>query len=108
VAAVKKVMTSYDVIVCASAASPAPKISEVQKFALFNKPPLTFPFNVTGMPALSMCCGYTVSGLPLAVQIAGRAFEEATIYRVAGAYEAATNWRSRRPDLDAGLQALAA
>lgn len=108
VAAVKKVMASYDVIVCASAATPAPKISEVHKFALFNKPPLTFPFNVTGMPALSMCCGYAASGLPLAVQIAGRAFEEATIYRVAGAYEAATNWRSRRPDLDAGLQALAA
>ncbi|OYU49224.1 MAG: Asp-tRNA(Asn)/Glu-tRNA(Gln) amidotransferase GatCAB subunit A [Rhizobiales bacterium PAR1] len=108
VATVAKVMRTYDVIICASAATPAPKIKEMPKFGLYTKPPLTFPFNVTGMPSLSMCCGYSASGLPLAVQIAGHAFEEATVYRVAQAYEATTTWRSRRPDLDAGLKALAA
>lgn len=108
VARVAKVMRGYDVLVCASAATPAPLIKDVMKFGLYIKPPLTFPFNVTGMPALSMCCGYAASGLPLAVQIAGHAFEEATLYQVAQAYEAATTWRARRPDLDAGLKALAA
>jgi aspartyl-tRNA(Asn)/glutamyl-tRNA(Gln) amidotransferase subunit A len=61
------------------------------------------------MPSLAMCCGFSASGLPLSVQIAGHAFGEATIYRAAEAYEAATAWRARRPDLEAAMQfALAA
>ena len=53
------------------------------------------------MPSLTMCCGFSASGLPLSVQIAGHAFGEATIYRAAQAYEAATAWRERRPTLEA-------
>jgi aspartyl-tRNA(Asn)/glutamyl-tRNA(Gln) amidotransferase subunit A len=78
-------------------------ITEIPKFGLFSKPPLTIPFNVTGMPSLTMCCGFSASGLPLSVQFAGHAFGEATIYRAAQAYEAATAWRERRPTLEAAM-----
>ena len=55
------------------------------------------PFNFTGLPALAVPCGFSASGLPLSLQIAGRAFEEATVLRVGHAYEQATEWHTRRP-----------
>ena len=44
--------------------------------------------------------GFTPDGMPLAMQIVGRPFEEATVLRAASAYEGATSWRTRRPVLD--------
>jgi aspartyl-tRNA(Asn)/glutamyl-tRNA(Gln) amidotransferase subunit A len=55
------------------------------------------PFNFTGLPALALPGGFSSSGLPLSLQIAGRAFEEATVLRVGHAYEQATEWHTRRP-----------
>jgi aspartyl-tRNA(Asn)/glutamyl-tRNA(Gln) amidotransferase subunit A len=57
------------------------------------------PFNVLGLPAISVPCGFTASGLPIGLQIVGRAFDEAGILRVAQAYEQATEWHRRRPPL---------
>jgi aspartyl-tRNA(Asn)/glutamyl-tRNA(Gln) amidotransferase subunit A len=57
----------------------------------------TAPFNFTGLPALALPCGFSSSGLPLSLQIAGRAFEEATVLRAGQAYEQATDWHTRRP-----------
>jgi len=51
---------------------------------------------VTGVPAIAVCIGFTSGGPPLAMQIAGRPFEETTVLRVAHAYERATSWRSRQ------------
>jgi aspartyl-tRNA(Asn)/glutamyl-tRNA(Gln) amidotransferase subunit A len=62
---------------------------------------LTMPFNLTGTPAVSVCCGYTEAGLPLAFQLAGKPFDEVTLLRLAHAYEKATPWRSNRPRLAA-------
>jgi aspartyl-tRNA(Asn)/glutamyl-tRNA(Gln) amidotransferase subunit A len=59
----------------------------------------TVPFNVGGNPALSVCSGFAANGLPLSLQIAGRLFDEATVLRAGHAYERATTWRERRPDL---------
>jgi aspartyl-tRNA(Asn)/glutamyl-tRNA(Gln) amidotransferase subunit A len=55
------------------------------------------PFNATGLPALAVPCGFSSSGLPLSLQIAGRAFDEATVLRAGHAYEQATDWHTRRP-----------
>lgn len=63
------------------------------------------PFNLTGTPALSLPIGFSQSGLPIGIQVLGKAFDEATIYRVAYAYEQATPWRLRRPDLDPAVPA---
>jgi aspartyl-tRNA(Asn)/glutamyl-tRNA(Gln) amidotransferase subunit A len=57
------------------------------------------PFNVTGSPAMAVCCGYTEAGLPLSFQLAGKPFDEVTVLKVAHAYEKATSWRSVRPRL---------
>ena len=57
----------------------------------------TAPFNLANLPALSINCGFTASGLPIGLQIAGRAFDETTLFRLAYAYEQATDWSERRP-----------
>jgi aspartyl-tRNA(Asn)/glutamyl-tRNA(Gln) amidotransferase subunit A len=57
------------------------------------------PFNLTGLPAMSLPCGLTSTGLPIGLQIAGRPFDEATVLRVAHAYEQQTDWHRRQPSL---------
>jgi aspartyl-tRNA(Asn)/glutamyl-tRNA(Gln) amidotransferase subunit A len=57
----------------------------------------TCPFNLTGQPALSIPCGFSASGLPLALQIVGKPFDEATVLQVGHAYEIHTEWHNRRP-----------
>lgn len=59
------------------------------------------PFNLTGSPAISVPMGFSQDGLPIGLQVVGRAFDEAMVYRVAQSYEGATEWHLRRPDLDA-------
>jgi aspartyl-tRNA(Asn)/glutamyl-tRNA(Gln) amidotransferase subunit A len=94
-------MADLDLVITAAAPSEAPAIDAVGKFAIFERPSLTMPFNVTGVPAMSVCCGYTAAGLPLAFQLVGKPFEEATVLKLAHAYEKATPWRSARPRLPA-------
>ncbi len=60
----------------------------------------TIPANMAGIPALSQCCGFTESGLPIGVQLMGPPFSEETLLRLAHAYEQATDWHTRRPSLD--------
>jgi len=55
--------------------------------------------NVTGQPAVAVPCGFTDTGLPLSFQLLGRPFDEATVLRVARAYERETAWAARRPPL---------
>ena len=63
----------------------------------------TGPFNGTGLPAISLPCGFTAGGLPVGLQLAGRPFDEALVLRAAQAYERATDWHTRVPEIpDAG------
>ncbi|MCG8545510.1 MAG: amidase [Alphaproteobacteria bacterium] len=52
-----------------------------------------------GLPAMSLPVGFSASGLPLGVQLAGRPFDEASLFKVGHAYQAATDWHARAPDL---------
>ncbi|MBI2370261.1 MAG: amidase [Deltaproteobacteria bacterium] len=61
--------------------------------------PFTFPFNMTGQPAISVPCGWTAEGLPIGLQIVGRRFADATVLRAAAAFEAACPWAHRRPPI---------
>jgi aspartyl-tRNA(Asn)/glutamyl-tRNA(Gln) amidotransferase subunit A len=70
-------------------------------------PSLTRPFNMTGFPALSVCNGFSATGLPTSLQIAGRPFEDHFVLKAGGAYEKATGFRTRRPELGASLAAAA-
>jgi aspartyl-tRNA(Asn)/glutamyl-tRNA(Gln) amidotransferase subunit A len=53
--------------------------------------------NLTGLPAISVPCGFTATGLPIGMQLVGRAYDEETVLRVAHAYEQATPWHKKRP-----------
>lgn len=57
------------------------------------------PANVTGLPGLSVPCGFDAVGLPIGLQIIGRPFDEAAVLRIGQAYETATDWNDRRPPL---------
>jgi len=94
-----RAMADLDLVMTAAAPGEAPPIDAVPKFGTLMRPSPTMPFNVTGSPAMSVCCGYTDGGLPLSFQIVGKRFADATVLRAAHAYEAATPWRGRRPIL---------
>jgi aspartyl-tRNA(Asn)/glutamyl-tRNA(Gln) amidotransferase subunit A len=88
---------TVDVLVTPTTPGPAPAFDTVLSpdfpFARSNMA----PFNMTGLPALAIPCGFTASGLPLSLQIAGRPFDEATVLRVGHSFEQATDWHRRRP-----------
>ena len=59
----------------------------------------TGPFNLAGVPALTLPCGFSSENLPMGLQIAGRPFAEDTVLKVAHAYEQKTEWHTRRPPI---------
>ena len=59
----------------------------------------TRPYNITGFPAISIPCGFSDTGMPIGLQLAGRPFDELTVLRAAHAYEQATDWHQRRPPI---------
>lgn len=92
----------YDVLVT-TALGPAPTLDAHRTngfLGVWRKPIIMSVFNVIGAPAMSLCNGFNKNGLPLGMQIAGKPFDEATVLRVAYAYERATPWRTRRPHLE--------
>ena len=56
------------------------------------------PYNITGTPAITVPCGFSASGMPVGLQIAGKAFDESTVLQVAHAYESTTDWHLKHPD----------
>jgi aspartyl-tRNA(Asn)/glutamyl-tRNA(Gln) amidotransferase subunit A len=67
--------------------------------AMYLNDVFTIPASVAGVPAISVPCGFSAAGLPIGLQLIARPFDEAMLFRVAAAYEAATGWRARRPEL---------
>jgi aspartyl-tRNA(Asn)/glutamyl-tRNA(Gln) amidotransferase subunit A len=59
----------------------------------------TIPFNVTGLPTISVCCGFSSSGLPIGMQISAPPFQEGKVLQVAHAYERSAEWYKRNPKL---------
>ena len=57
----------------------------------------TRPFNILGLPTISMPCGFTKAGLPIGMQITGAPWAEATVLRLARTYQQETDWHTRRP-----------
>jgi len=93
-------MRGYDLVMTANHWG-APEIFQEPQpiFHFLDKASLTMPFNVTGQPALTVCCGFGSDGFPLSFQLASRAFDEASVFAAGAAYERATPWRLRRPTL---------
>jgi aspartyl-tRNA(Asn)/glutamyl-tRNA(Gln) amidotransferase subunit A len=102
--AVRRVLEAVDVLVTPTTVAPAVPVGEervrhggVEEGTMAAYARCTFPFNAAGLPALSVPCGFTATGLPIGLQLAGRPFDEATVLRVGHAYEQATEWHARRP-----------
>ena len=92
-------LAGIDALICASSMEPACAIGDAEEVERTYSLQARQPFNVTGHPALSVPAGFSADGMPLGFQIAGRNFDEATVYRVARAYERATGCTSHRPKL---------
>ena len=98
VAELAETMRSVDVLIFPTARCPARPIGEDSMASGFQ-PFFNRAFNVTGSPALSICNGFSQTGLPLSLQIGGRPFEDALVLRVGDALERTLGTRTRRPAL---------
>nr|WP_294512307.1 amidase [uncultured Rhodopila sp.] len=96
IAELAEVMRTVDVVIFPTARCPARPIGEDSMASGFQ-PFFNRAFNVTGSPALSICNGFSDTGLPLSLQIGGRPFEEALVLQVGHALERAMGTRARRP-----------
>ncbi|HLB99146.1 MAG TPA: amidase [Acetobacteraceae bacterium] len=99
IAAVNDAFRDFDALICASSLDPASRLDDPAETARTYPRQARTPFNVTGHPALAMMSGLSNAGLPLSVQFVGRYFEDATVLRVAAAYERGTEWHQRRPPI---------
>jgi aspartyl-tRNA(Asn)/glutamyl-tRNA(Gln) amidotransferase subunit A len=96
----EKAFEQVDVIVGPTTPSCAFKHGEKEDpLAMYLNDIFTVPANLSGNPGISVPCGFSTTGLPIGLHLVGRAFDEATLFRVAHAYEQATPWRERRPEL---------
>ena len=96
---VRSIMRDVDVIASPAAPQPAETFEEQDPDARYRMPSYTPVFNLTGLPAMSVPCGFSSDGFPIGLQLAGRAFDEATVLRAGHSYEGATDWHRRHPDL---------
>ena len=95
IAAVEERLADYDVLLCASSMDPSSRIDDAEETARTYPRQARTPFNVTGHPALAMMSGLSRAGLPLSVQFVGRYFDDATVLRVATAYQRASGWQDK-------------
>ncbi len=97
-----KAFERVDVIVAPTTPSVAFKMGEKEDpLSMYLNDVFTIPVNLAGLPGLSVPAGFTKAGLPIGLQIIGKAFDEATLLRTARAYEAATSWHEKKPGLAA-------
>ncbi len=92
-----QVLQKVDVIASPAMPSPAPAFKEMTVMTTSRMPSFTGPYNLTGMPAISVPCGFTSAGLPVGLQIAGKPFDEPTVLRAAYTYQQHVRLYEKRP-----------
>jgi aspartyl-tRNA(Asn)/glutamyl-tRNA(Gln) amidotransferase subunit A len=92
-------IASCDAVVCAGTLRVTPRADDVAGMKDYVMGSAMHVFNASGHPALAQCIGFDGNGMPLTMQIVGRYFDEPTVLRIAAAYEVATPWRTRRPEV---------
>ena len=89
-----------DAIVAPTTPSVAFKVGEKEDpIQMYLNDVFTIPASLAGVPGVSLPGGFTLAGLPIGLQVIGKAYDEATVLRVAHAYEQATDWHTRKPVL---------
>jgi aspartyl-tRNA(Asn)/glutamyl-tRNA(Gln) amidotransferase subunit A len=88
-----------DCIICPTTPTPAFKIGEkvTNPLEMYLSDIFTIPANLAGIPGISIPCGFTEDDLPIGLQILGRHFEEASILKIAKAYETETGYHLKKP-----------
>jgi len=96
-----RVFKEYDAVVCPTMPEPPFRIGEKSgdPLSMYLSDVLTLSCNLAGLPGMSVPCGFTEGGLPVGMQIMAKHFNEEAIFRLAHAYEQATDWHKRRPSL---------
>lgn len=91
-----------DCIVSPAAPTTAFKIAEktTDPLSMYLNDIFTIPVNLAGLPGMSMPCGFDTHGMPIGLQLIGKVWDEETLLRVAGAYEAVTDWHTKAPTLE--------
>jgi aspartyl-tRNA(Asn)/glutamyl-tRNA(Gln) amidotransferase subunit A len=91
--------TRVDVVAMPTSPTPAFKIGERvdDPLQMYLADVFTVSANLAGLPAISIPSGFTADGLPIGLQLTGRAFDEATLLRIADAHERDTDWWKREP-----------
>jgi aspartyl-tRNA(Asn)/glutamyl-tRNA(Gln) amidotransferase subunit A len=99
----EQVFERCDVLVTPTAPTTAFRVGEKlgDPLTMYLSDVLTISVNLAGLPGISLPCGVDGAGLPIGLQLIGRPFGEAELLRVADAYERATEWHHRRPELEA-------
>ena len=95
---IRKVFVDVDLLVLPTVVSPPVTIEQGASPTIVN-PRNTASIAVLGLPALSLPCGFTSSGLPIGLQIVGAPFAESAVLALAHAYERETEWHKRHPKL---------
>ncbi|MBV9323808.1 MAG: amidase [Chloroflexi bacterium] len=96
---VASVMADLDVLVTPTSTTPAEKIADVDMTRRMLGVSFTGVWNLVGLPALAVPCGFSSSGLPLSMQIVGKPFDEASVLRVGDAYQQGVDWQLRVPPM---------
>jgi len=97
----QKAFERVDVIVAPTTPTAAFKTGEKEDpLSMYLNDVFTIPVNLAGLPGVSVPAGFTKAGLPVGLQVIGKAFDEAAVLRTAKAYESATEWRKRKPPLE--------
>jgi aspartyl-tRNA(Asn)/glutamyl-tRNA(Gln) amidotransferase subunit A len=97
---IAKVFATVDVLITPTAPSPPVTITQGADPTIVSIRN-TSPFDLLGLPAISVPCGFTTSGLPIGLQIVGAPFAESTVLAMAHAYEQATEWHGKHPTMNA-------
>ncbi|MDH3581818.1 MAG: amidase [Hyphomicrobiales bacterium] len=97
--AIDGLMRGYDALVTFGTLHVSPRLGVEPEMTAFTKDTMLTPFNLSAHPAMVQCTGFSDAGLPLNWQIVANRGDEASIYQLASAYEVATPWRQRRPEL---------
>lgn len=102
---IRKIFDEVDVLLTPTVPIPPPSIADLMKHPDNLRPAElmmlrnTRPFNVWGIPAISLPCGFTSDGMPIGLQLAGAGWREEVVLRAARAYERVTEWHEKSPDV---------
>jgi aspartyl-tRNA(Asn)/glutamyl-tRNA(Gln) amidotransferase subunit A len=94
---VARVLADVDVLVTPTALSVAPTFEGYDVDAMRGLPSFMGMWNLTGLPALNICCGFSEERLPIGLQIIGKPFDEPMVFKIGDAYQRLTDWHTRRP-----------